>query len=59
MTNATAQSMRALLDKQRAAYLRDGPPSAEVRIDRLDQQGIFDVEAGRYSHKLRMVRRVA
>ena len=29
--------MRALLDKQRAAYLRDGPPSAEVRIDRLDR----------------------
>jgi coniferyl-aldehyde dehydrogenase len=37
MTTATAQSMRALLDKQRAAYLRDGPPSAEVRIDRLDR----------------------
>jgi coniferyl-aldehyde dehydrogenase len=25
------------LDKQRAAYLKDGPPSAEVRIDRLDR----------------------
>jgi coniferyl-aldehyde dehydrogenase len=36
-TNATAQSMRTLLDKQRAAYLRDGPPSAEVRIDRIDR----------------------
>jgi coniferyl-aldehyde dehydrogenase len=32
-----AQGMRALLDKQRAAFLRDGPPSAEVRIDRLDR----------------------
>jgi coniferyl-aldehyde dehydrogenase len=34
---ATADSMRATLDKQRAAYLRDGPPSAEVRIDRIDR----------------------
>ncbi len=34
---ATAQQMRAILDKQRAAYLNDGPPSAEVRIDRLDR----------------------
>jgi coniferyl-aldehyde dehydrogenase len=33
----TAQQMRAILDKQRAAYLKDGPPSAEVRIDRLDR----------------------
>jgi len=34
---ATAQQMRAILDKQRAAYLKDGPPSAEIRIDRLDR----------------------
>ncbi len=34
---ATAQQMRAVLDKQRAAYLKDGPPSAEIRIDRLDR----------------------
>lgn len=33
----TAQEMRALLDKQRAAYLKDGPPSVETRIDRLDR----------------------
>jgi coniferyl-aldehyde dehydrogenase len=33
----SAQEMRAILDKQRAAYLKDGPPSAEVRIDRLDR----------------------
>src|SRR5262245_1658278 len=33
----SAQDMRAILDKQRAAYLKDGPPSAEVRIDRLDR----------------------
>ena len=32
-----AQEMRAILDKQRAAYLKDGPPSAEVRIDRIDR----------------------
>ena len=37
MAPATADSMKATLDKQRAAYLRDGPPSAEVRIDRIDR----------------------
>jgi len=35
--DAGPSALRALLDKQRAAYLRDGPPSAEVRIDRLDR----------------------
>ena len=29
--------MKAILDKQRAAYLNDGPPSAEVRIDRINR----------------------
>ncbi|MFO1186683.1 MAG: coniferyl aldehyde dehydrogenase [Alphaproteobacteria bacterium] len=29
--------MRALLDRQRAAFLRDGPPSAQVRIERLER----------------------
>lgn len=29
--------LRALLDRQRAAFLRDGPPSAEVRIERIDR----------------------
>ena len=29
--------MKALLDKQRAAFLSDGPPSAEVRIDRINR----------------------
>ena len=29
--------LRAMLDKQRAAYLHDGPPSAEIRIDRIDR----------------------
>ena len=32
-----AGSMNALLAKQKAAYLRDGAPSAEKRIDRLDR----------------------
>lgn len=31
------QGMKDLLDRQRAAYLNDGPPSAEVRIDRLNR----------------------
>jgi coniferyl-aldehyde dehydrogenase len=29
--------MKALLERQRTAYLNDGPPSAEVRIDRLNR----------------------
>lgn len=33
----TTHGLQALLDKQRAAYLRDGPPSADVRIDRIDR----------------------
>lgn len=32
--------------------------SGRVRVDKLDQQGIFNAEAGDYTHKLRMVRRV-
>ncbi|MBK7382079.1 MAG: C40 family peptidase [Flavobacteriales bacterium] len=32
--------------------------SGRVRIDKLDQQGIYNAEEGRYTHKLRMVRRV-
>ena len=31
------QEMKSLLEKQRAAYLKDGPPSAEVRIDRINR----------------------
>ncbi|MCE9524029.1 MAG: coniferyl aldehyde dehydrogenase [Alphaproteobacteria bacterium] len=29
--------LRAMLDRQRAAFLKDGPPSAEIRIDRIDR----------------------
>ena len=32
-----ASEMRMLLDAQKAAQLRDGPPSAEIRIDRIDR----------------------
>ncbi len=33
--------------------------SGRVRIDGLDQQGIFDAEAKQYSHKLRLIKRIA
>ena len=36
-TPTNAESMRALLDRQRKAFLNDGPPSAEVRIDRINR----------------------
>ncbi|MBL4587485.1 MAG: C40 family peptidase [Flavobacteriales bacterium] len=32
--------------------------SGKVRIDKLDHQGIFNVDTGLYSHKLRLIRRV-
>ncbi|MCF8256838.1 MAG: C40 family peptidase [Flavobacteriales bacterium] len=32
--------------------------SGRVRVDKLDHQGIFNVDTGRYSHKLRLIRRV-
>jgi coniferyl-aldehyde dehydrogenase len=37
MAEHDAASMRALLERQKAANLRDGAPSAEKRIDRLDR----------------------
>lgn len=33
----SAAEMRALLDMQKAAHIKDGPPSAELRIDRLNR----------------------
>lgn len=33
--------------------------SGQVRLDRLDQQGIFHITEKRYTHKLRLVKRVA
>jgi gamma-D-glutamyl-L-lysine dipeptidyl-peptidase len=38
--------------------LRIAHASGRVRIDKLDQQGIYNAAEGRYTHKLRMVRRV-
>jgi coniferyl-aldehyde dehydrogenase len=37
MADHDAASMQALLARQKAAQLRDGPPSAEKRIERLDR----------------------
>jgi coniferyl-aldehyde dehydrogenase len=36
-TKPVNQNLKAMLDKQRAAYLKDGPPSAEIRVDRLNR----------------------
>ncbi|MFZ1688793.1 MAG: C40 family peptidase [Flavobacteriales bacterium] len=33
--------------------------SGQVRLDKLDQQGIFHIQEKRYTHKLRLVKRVA
>jgi len=35
--NAAKQAMQAILERQKAAHLKDGPPSAERRIDWLDR----------------------
>ncbi len=32
--------------------------SGKVRIDRIDHQGIFNEETGKYSHKLRIIKRI-
>jgi len=32
--------------------------SGFVRIDKFDHQGIFNVQTGNYSHKLRVIKRV-
>jgi cell wall-associated NlpC family hydrolase len=47
-----------ILTRSEEGDLRIAHSSGRVRIDKLDQQGIFDEEAGQYSHQLRMVRRV-
>jgi hypothetical protein len=43
-----------ILEKQHILHA-----SGRVRIDRIDHQGIFNGEEQRYSHKLRMIRRIA
>jgi coniferyl-aldehyde dehydrogenase len=35
--NLTTDEMKALLERQKAAHLRDGPPSAALRIDRINR----------------------
>lgn len=32
--------------------------AGKVRVDKLDHQGIFNVDTGKYTHKLRLIRRV-
>ena len=32
--------------------------SGQVRLDRLDHQGIFNVDTKKYSHKLRIIKRM-
>jgi len=47
-----------VLTRSEEGDLRIAHSSGRVRIDKLDQQGIFDREKKTYSHKLRMVKRV-
>lgn len=35
--NTTSDDIRTLLDRQRAAFLKDGPPGAALRIDRINR----------------------
>jgi cell wall-associated NlpC family hydrolase len=42
-----------VLDKQTIIHA-----SGHVRIDRLDHQGIFNVDTKKYSHKLRIIKRM-
>jgi hypothetical protein len=32
--------------------------SGKVRIDRIDHEGIFNEETGRYTHRLRLLKRI-
>ncbi|MCB0768893.1 MAG: C40 family peptidase [Flavobacteriales bacterium] len=47
-----------ILTRSEEGDLRIAHASGWVRIDKLDQQGIFHAESGKYSHQLRMVKRV-
>ncbi len=42
-----------ILEKNRIIHA-----SGQVRIDRLDQQGIFNAETGTYTHQLRLIKKV-
>ncbi|MDR7325838.1 acyl-CoA reductase-like NAD-dependent aldehyde dehydrogenase [Catenuloplanes niger] len=43
--------LRAVLDAQRAAFLREGPPSAEVRRNRLDRFQVAVLGAADFGHR--------
>ncbi len=47
-----------ILTRNDEGDLRIAHSSGRVRIDKLDHQGIFNADAGVYTHRLRMVRRV-
>ena len=60
MTSDNAAGMRAILDVQKAAHIRDGAPSAELRIDRINrcisqlvkyQREICDALAADFGHR--------
>lgn len=48
-----------ILTRSTEGDLRIAHASGRVRIDTLDQEGIFNAEEQRYTHKLRVVKRVA
>lgn len=59
-TGSASASIRAILDRQKEAHLRDGPPSAEQRIDWIDrsiallidnQKEIADTLAADFGHR--------
>jgi len=47
-----------VLTRSEEGDLRVAHSSGRVRIDRLDQQGIHNSEDGKYSHRLRTIRRI-
>jgi hypothetical protein len=47
-----------VLTRSEEGDLRVVHASGRVRIDKLDQEGIFNSDTKTYSHRLRMVRRV-
>jgi len=47
-----------ILTRSEEGDLRIAHASGRVRVDKLDHQGIFHADAGVYTHKLRMLRRV-
>lgn len=52
-TEGMIQHVGMMIDNDRIIHA-----SGSVRIDRIDQQGIFNVQLGDYTHKLRVLKRV-